>query len=90
MNSMITVQLEIPEEWASELQDQATLMEILSLGIRERRFEQALGLYQKGVGSIGYVAELVGLPERVLIEEARRRGVLPHYDERFVEQDLTR
>jgi len=90
MDSMVTVQLEIPKEWASELQDQATLMEILSLGIRERRFEQALGLYQKGVGSIGYVAELVGLPERVLIEEARKRGVLPQYDDRFIEQDLSR
>jgi predicted HTH domain antitoxin len=90
MEPMVTVQLEIPQEWASDLQDQAALMEVLSLGIRERRFERALGLYQKGAGSIGYVAELVGLPERVLIEEARKRGVLPQYEDHFADQDLSR
>jgi hypothetical protein len=32
----------------------------------------------------------VGIPERVLMEEARRRGVLPHYDNHFADQDLGR
>jgi hypothetical protein len=42
------------------------------------------------VGSLGYVADLVGIPERILMENARQRGVLPNYEERFVEQDLQR
>lgn len=72
------------------MQDQATLLEVLSLGLEEYRFQRALALYQKGAGSIGYVAELVGIPRRVLTEEARRRGVLPNYDEHFAEQDVNR
>jgi predicted HTH domain antitoxin len=59
-------------------------------GREEYRFQRALSLYQRGAGSIGYVAELVGISGRVLMEEARRRGVLPHYDEHFAEQDLNR
>ena len=44
----------------------------------------------KGVGTLGYVADLVGISKRELMEHARRRGVLPQYDERYVEQDLQR
>jgi predicted HTH domain antitoxin len=90
MDEMITVQLQVPEEWMRDLKDQTTILEILGLGLEEYRFQRALALYQKGAGSIGYVAELVGLPKRVLMEEARRRGVLPHYDEHFAEQDMNR
>jgi len=90
MEAMVTVQLQVPERWMQDLKDQVTLLEILSLGLEEYRLQRALTLYQKGAGSLGYVAEQVGISKRVLMEEARRRGVLPHYDERFAEQDLNR
>jgi predicted HTH domain antitoxin len=47
-----------------------------------------MSLYQRGEGSLGYVADVVGISERVLLEESRQRGMLPHYDDRFIEQDL--
>lgn len=87
---MVTVQLKVPEKWLQELKDDATILEILGLGLEEYRFQRALALYRQGIGSIGYVAELVGISKRVLIEEARRRGALPHYDERFAAQDTDR
>ena len=90
MGEMVAVQLKVPEEWLQDLKDQVTLLEVLGLGLEEYRFRRALALYQKGAGSIGYVAELVGIPKRVLMEEARRRGVLPHHDESFADQDLNR
>lgn len=90
MGTTVTVQLEIPQGWAKDLEDQATLLEVLSLGLEERRLQRALSLYQKGVGSLGYVAELVGLSERVLMEKARQRGALPQHDQHFADQDLTR
>jgi predicted HTH domain antitoxin len=90
VDDVITVRLKVPQEWVHDLKDQATLLEILGLGLEEYRFRRALTLYQAGAGSIGYVAELVGIPERVLTEEARQRGVLPEYDEQFTEQDLNR
>lgn len=90
MSGMVKVQLEVPEEWVQDLKDQAALLEILSLGLEEYRLQRALTLYQRGIGSLGYVSNLVNLPERVVMEEARRKGVLPQYDERFAQQDLQR
>ena len=88
MEHTITIELEIPQEWVADLQDQATLLEVLGLGLQERRFRRALALYEAGAGSLGYVAELVGLSKHVLMEEARKRGIHPQYDEHFVDQDL--
>ncbi len=82
------VRLTVPVEWAEHLRDPSTALEILSLGLEEYRIRRALHLYTEGVGSIGYVAELVGLPVRVLLEEARRRGVSPHTDPEFLTKDL--
>ena len=90
MKEMVTVQLRIPGEWMQDLRDQATLLEVLGLGLETYHLRRALALYQKGVGSLGYVAELVGISKRVLMEEARRQGVLPRYDPRFAEQDVNR
>ena len=61
---------------------------MLGLGLQERRFRRALALYEAGVGSLGYVAELVGLSKRVLMEEARKRGIHPQYDELFADRVL--
>ena len=72
------------------LKDQAAFLEILGLGLEEYRMQRALSLYRQGLGTLGYVADLVGISKRELMERARRRGVLPQYDERFVEQDLQR
>lgn len=88
MAEMATLQVQVPQEWAKILEDPTTLLEVIGLGLEEYRIRRALLLYQKGAGSLGYVAEMVGISERVLIEEARRRGVLPRYEERFVERDL--
>jgi predicted HTH domain antitoxin len=88
MNDMVTVQLNIPQEWLQDVQDPTALLEILSLGLEERRIQRALRLYQQGAGSLGYVAELVNISKRVLMEEARRRGCLPQYEEHLVERDL--
>jgi hypothetical protein len=89
MGETVTLQLQVPEEWVPDLQDQTTLLEVLTLGLEEHRIRRALALYQGGVGSIGYVAELVGISERVLIEKARQRGALPQRDTHFADQDLS-
>jgi predicted HTH domain antitoxin len=90
VGEMAVIQLQVPVEWEEDLRDPAVLLEVLGLGLEEYRIRQALLLYQKGLGSLGYVADIVGIPERVLMEEARRRGVLPHYDNHFADQDLGR
>ena len=83
MGEMVAVQIQVPEEWLPDLNDPATLLEVLGLGLEEYHVQRALALYEKGAGSLGYVADLVGISKRVLMEHARKRGVLPPYEERF-------
>jgi predicted HTH domain antitoxin len=87
---MVSGQLEIPQGWADDPKDRATLLKVLSLGLQERRLQRALALYQQGAGSLVSVSELLGLPRRVLMEKARQRGVLPQHDPHFADQDLAR
>jgi hypothetical protein len=55
------------------------------LGIYQFKVRQALEMYQAGVGSLGYVAEKVGLFKQDLIREARARGIEPPFDEQTVQ-----
>ena len=90
MRDLVALEMQVPEEWMTEIKDQATFLEILGLGLEEYRVRRALALYQQGAGSLGFVADLVGIPERVLMEDARKRGVLPHYDEHHADEDVRR
>ena len=87
--TIVTIKLDVPEKWIGGLaQDEATLLEIFRLGLHEYRLRQALNLYREDAGSLGYVAELVGLPRRVLLEEARKHGLEPEYNEEALFEDL--
>ena len=84
------VTLEVPEQWIEGLDvSQTTVMqEIVQLGIYQFKVRRALDMYQAGVGSLGYVAEKVGLSKRDLIREARVRGIEPPFDEQTVREEL--
>ena len=84
------ISVEIPEQWLQGLDwDQRTVVqEIIQLGTHQLKIRQALELYQAGVGSLGYVAERVGLSKRDLIREARSRGIEPPFDEQIVREEL--
>jgi len=45
-------------------------------------------MYLARVGSLEYIAEKLGLSKRQLVEEARRRGFDPFYDEQTVQEEL--
>jgi hypothetical protein len=47
------------------LEDQAVFLEIL--GLEEYRVRCALNLYQQGVGTLGYVADPVGISKQFFI-----------------------
>jgi predicted HTH domain antitoxin len=84
------ISVEIPEQWLQGLDwDQRTVVqEIIQLGTHQLKIRRALELYQAGVGSLGYVAERVGLSKRDLIREARSRGIEPSFDEQTVREEL--
>ena len=64
------------------------MQEIIQLGIYQFKVRRALELYRAGVGSLGYVAEKMGLSKRDLIREARARGIAPPFDEQTVREEL--
>jgi hypothetical protein len=46
------------------------------------------GRYRDGVGSLGYIAEQLGLSKRDLIREARMRGIEPDFSEETGQEEL--
>ena len=45
-------------------------------------------LYRDGVGSLGYVAEQVGLNKQDLIREARNHNIDSEFSEQTIEEEL--
>ena len=88
MEQVIT--LEIPARWVQDLDlgQAAVMQDIIQLGVYQFKVRRALEMYQAGIGSLGYVAEKVGLSKRDLIREARARGIEPVFDEQTVREEL--
>lgn len=84
-----TVAMQIPRHWLEGVpEEQATLQQIFRLGLYQYKVERALALYRDGVGSLGYIAEQLGLSKRDLIREARMRGIEPDFSEDTVQEEL--
>jgi len=86
------ITVKIPPQWLVGLQapNRTLIEEALQLGIQQLKFRRALELYRSGVGSLGYVAEQIGISKRELICEARARGIVPLFDEQTVAEELGR
>lgn len=86
-----TTPIHVPREWLHDVpEDDLTLQEIFRLGLRQYKIERALELYRQDVGSIGYIAERVGISKRDLIREARRRGIEPAFSEETVREEIAK
>lgn len=84
-----TIEMEIPRQWLEGIpEEQTTLQQIFRMGIYQYKVQRALTLYREGVGSLGYIAEQVGLSKRDLIREARMRGIDPDFSEETVQEEL--
>ncbi len=87
MEETITVQ--VPREWLRGIaEEEFALQEIVRLGLHQYKVERALVLYRGGVGSLGYIAEQLGLSKRDLIREARARGIEPGFSEQTAHEEL--
>ena len=86
---MATTIVEIPDERLPELEAyKDKLGELLLLGLAQVKMQEALLLYQRGVISFGRAAELAGVSERDLIQQAPAFGVQPRWTEQMVEEEL--
>ncbi len=84
-----TIAMQIPRQWLEGVsEEQITMQQIFRLGLYQYKVERALTLYRDGVGSLGYIAEQLGLSKRDLIREARMRGIEPDFSEETVREEL--
>lgn len=84
-----TVVMQIPRHWLEGVPEEPiALQQIFRLGLYQYKVERALALYRDGVGSLGYIAEQLGLSKRDLIREARARGIEPDFSAETVQEEL--
>ncbi len=82
--------IRIPRQWLKGVpEDQVVLQQIFRLGLYQYWVQCALELYREGFGSLGYIAEQMGLSKRDLIREARGRGIEPDFSEETVREELS-
>ena len=81
--------MRIPRDWLTGVPvEELVLQQIFRKGLYQYRVDRALELYRDGVGSLGYIAEQLGLSKRDLAQEARRRGIEPVFSEETVQEEL--
>ena len=84
------VTIRIPRTWIKGLPDEElTLKQIVRLGINQYKVERAIQLYRDGVGSLGYVAEQMGLNKQDLIREARHHDIDPEFSDGTIKEELS-
>lgn len=85
-----TIELQIPTHWLKGISEEPlTLQQIFRLGLQQYKIERALSLYQNGVGSLGYIAEQIGVSKRDLMREARNRGIDPDFSSEMILEELS-
>ncbi len=84
-----TVAIQIPIQWLKDIPEQETTrQQIFKMGLEQYKIERALSLYRDGVGSLGYIAEQLGLSKRKLVRTTRLRGIEPDFTEETVREEL--
>jgi predicted HTH domain antitoxin len=82
--------VKIPRTWIKGLpEEELILKQIVRLGIYQYRLERAIQLYRDGVGSLGYVAEQMGLNKQDLIREARHHNIDPVFSDQTIQEELS-
>ena len=82
--------VKIPRTWIKGLPDEELILkQIVRLGIYQYRLERAIQLYKDGVGSLGYVAEQMGLNKQDLIREARHHNIDPEFSDQTIQEELS-
>ncbi len=78
---MTDLTLQLPEWLAKELANasQEFVTEVLELGLRTRKIEQALTVYARGKMTLGAAAHLAGVTESEMARQAYARGLEPRY-----------
>jgi predicted HTH domain antitoxin len=80
--------LHVPYDWIEDIPaEEITLKQVFRMGIFEYKIKRAIQLYKEGIGSLGFIAEKLGIPKRDLIREFRQRRIQPEFSESTVYEE---
>ncbi|MDI6735896.1 MAG: hypothetical protein QME42_06855 [bacterium] len=87
---MKTLRIEMPDTLAEEIKntDNKYICQLIDLGIRQLKMENALVLLKKGGVSIGYVAGVAGVSEDEMATFAYVRGFAPTFSQQTLREEL--
>ena len=87
---MTNLTVQVPDQLAQELTSagQDFIAEMIELGLRTRRIEQALTQYAQGHMTLGAAAQLAGVPEGDMARQAYARGLEPRYSAATLTEEL--
>ncbi|MCZ7361390.1 MAG: UPF0175 family protein [Candidatus Methanoperedens sp.] len=75
---MKTITVRLPDHLAEELpEDEASISEVLKLGLKQMKIEKAIERFKKGGMSLAKAAELAGISIREMIPVAYAHGLEP-------------
>ena len=82
--------LRLPERLSRELDEaeSATIIELIELGLRQKKIEQALAEFARGQMTLGAAAQMAGLREDEMARQARAWGLEPPLDSRMLHEEL--
>jgi hypothetical protein len=87
---MTSLTLQLPDRLAKELTgaSQEFIAEMLELGLRTRKIEQALAQYADGQMTLGAAAHLAGITEGEMARYAYARGLEPRLGDQTLAEEL--
>ena len=86
---MNRVTIDIPERLSEGLRGyEDNLTELLTIGLKEVKIQQALALFKQGNISLWRAASLVGVSLREITAHAVAQGFQPKIDEKMKEEEL--
>ena len=87
---MTNLTVEVPDRLAKELSEasQEFIAEMIELGLRTRKIEQALAQYSRGKMTLGAAAHLAGVLETEMARHAYARGLEPRFSEETLAEEM--
>jgi predicted HTH domain antitoxin len=87
---MTNLTVQVPDRLAKELSEagQEFIAEMIELGLRTRKIEQALAKYVRGEMTLGAAAHLAGVLESEMTRHAYARGLEPRFTEETLAEEL--
>lgn len=87
---MTSLTVQLPDRLAKELTEagQEFIAEMIDLGLRTRKIEQALAQYARGEMTLGAAAHLAGITEGEMARHAYARGVEPRFGDETLAEEL--